>query len=299
MTLSKQMMNIQKYSIKGYQMKLKRKLNFDICTFCNHKCTFCSNPDQRTIKSQVSYDDYVKVMDNVTQYIETQEIGLSAKGEVLVNKDLEKIIHITKEKYQIPYVYISSNGALASNNTLHRLLTAGLDSIKFSINAVNKEDYLKTHLSDDFELVINNLKNLINLKKTLFPNHKISISSVIKMGQSELENNFRKILGSDYNFIDSISVYSLDYTPKFEEVKTNKKVTKKCGIPFNEIYINSDSTLGLCCKDYFDEISFGSLLENDFMKIYQGTRYNTIRDMHTKSDFPDNHLCKNCLLYGE
>ena len=281
-------------------MKLKRKINFDVCTFCNHKCTFCSNPDTRTIRSKVSYDEYVQVMDNVMKYIETDEIGLSAKGEVLINKDLSKIIKTTKERYNIPYVYISSNGALATKKKLVELIEAGLDSTKFSINAVDKESYAKTHTSDDFDLVIQNLKTLINLKKEKYPEHKIFISSVINIKENILKDEFKKILGEeDYSYINNIFVYPLGYTAKFEEVKKDQEVTKKCPIPFDEIYINSDCSLGLCCKDYFDEINFGSLLENDFLEIYQNQYFKEIRKMHKNSKFPDNHICKNCLLFGD
>jgi MoaA/NifB/PqqE/SkfB family radical SAM enzyme len=281
-------------------MKLKRKLNVDICTFCNHQCTFCSNPDAKTIKSQVNYDQYIRVMDNVIKYIDTQEIGLSAKGEVLINKDLVKIIKITKEKYKIPYIYISSNGALATKKKLKELLEAGLDSIKFSINAVDRQSYNDVHLSDDFDLVIKNLKTLISLKRDKYNNIKIFLSSVISMNENSLKNNFKTILGEeDYKYINGINMFTLDYTPKFNEVKSEKKITKGCKIPFREIYINSDCSLGLCCKDYFDEINFGSLLENDFLELYNSKEYEEIRQMHIKKEFPNNHLCKNCLLYEE
>ena len=278
--------------------KLKRKLNFDICTFCNHKCTFCSNPDKRTIKDQVSYEQYIKVMNNVTKYIQAEEIGLSAKGEVLINKDLAKIIKATKEKFNIPYIYISSNGALATKDEMITLIEAGLDSTKFSINAVDKENYNKVHQSDDFDVVIHNLKDLIELKRTKYTNHKIFLSAVIDMDEANLKSKFQEILGDgDFNLIDGISVYQLTYTSKFEEIQSDKKITKGCKIPFKEIYINSDCTLGLCCKDYFDEVSFGSLLTNDFLKLYEGDAYEEIRQMHINKIFPDNHLCKNCLLY--
>lgn len=281
-------------------MKLKRKVNFDVCTFCNHKCTFCSNSDSRTIKSKVSIDEFNKVMSNIMKYLEVEEIGLSAKGEVLVNKDLPLIVKAVKETYKIKYTYISSNGALATKEKMENLIESGLDSTKFSINAINKDEYLKVHKKDDFNIVIENLKNLISLKKEKYPNHKIFISSVIDMKENDLKNSFKQLLGEDkYSYINDIFVYELSYTPKFEEIKKDQKITKKCPIPFNEIYINSDCSLGLCCKDYFDEINFGSLLEKDFLEVYNSSYFKSIRDMHNKSLFPKNHLCKNCLLYGD
>jgi MoaA/NifB/PqqE/SkfB family radical SAM enzyme len=281
-------------------MKIKRKLNFDVCTFCNHACTFCSNPDERTIKNKVSITNYEKVMDNVLQYVDIDEIGLSAKGEVLINNDLTKILKATKEKYKIPYTYISSNGALATKEKMDELIISGLDSTKFSINAITKEEYLNVHKKDDFEKVIQNLKDLILLKKEKFPKHKIFISSVINIDKKTLCEAFKKLIGKDdYKYINDIFLFTLDYTPKFEYIDKDIPITKKCSIPFNEIYINSDCTLGFCCKDYFDAISFGSLLEEDFLKLYNSKKYEELRKMHIDNIFPDNHICKNCLLYGE
>ena len=278
-------------------MKMKKKVNFDICTFCNHRCNFCSNSDERTIKYQTSLEEFRKVMGNVLQYVETNELGLSAKGEVLVNKEFTQIVRATKEEFHIPYVYISSNGALMDEKKAIEIIEAGLDSIKFSINALDKESYHQVHKVDDFDKVIANFKTLLKLKKERYPKLKLFLSSVIDKTKEELEEGFRELFQEYFDLIDAISLYPITYTPKFEKVQNDKKITTKCSIPFNELYINSDGTLGLCCKDYFDEINFGSLLENDFMDIYNSKSFKEVREMHEKSEFPDGHLCKNCLLY--
>ena len=276
---------------------MKKKLNFDVCTFCNHKCNFCSNSDERTIKYQTSLDEFNRVMHNVLRYIEIDELGLSAKGEVLVNHDFVDIVRSCKEGFKIPYLYISSNGALLDEKKAIEVIEAGMDSIKFSINALTRESYKEVHKVDDFEKVLENFKTLINLKRQKYPKLKIFLSSVVDISKEELEKGFKVLLGEeDYALLDGISLYALTYTPKFE-VASNAKVTTKCSIPFKELYINSDGTLGLCCKDYFDEINFGSLLEHDFMDVYNSAAFKEVREMHKKSEFPDGHLCKNCLLY--
>ena len=276
--------------------KMKKKINFDVCTFCNHKCTFCSNSDERTIKYQTSAGEFRKVMRNVLKYVECDELGLSAKGEVLVNNDFVEIVKIAKEELHIPYIYISSNGALMDEKKARAIIEAGMDSIKFSINATNRQDYAQVHQVDDFDKVIENFQTLLHLKREEYPELKVFISSVIAMKKEELSQEFEKLFGDDFALIDAISVYELGYTPKFE-VKKDVKVTKKCSIPFNELYINSDGTLGLCCKDYFDEVNFGSLLEHDFLDIYNSEAFKEVRKMHTAGEFPDGHLCKNCLLF--
>ncbi len=275
---------------------MKKKLNFDVCTFCNHKCSFCSNSDERTIKYQTSVDEFKKVMRNVLKYVECDEIGLSAKGEVLVNNDFTKILKASKEEFGIDYVYISSNGALLDEKKAVEIIEAGLDSIKFSINALDSESYKEVHKKDDFKTVVANFQTLLRLKKERYPKLKLFLSSVIDLSQEELESGFRELFSENFEFIDGISLYALTYTPKFK-VDATQQPTKKCSIPFRELYINSDGSLGLCCKDYFDEVNFGSLLENDFMEVYNSDAFKEVREMHKKSEFPDGHLCKNCLLF--
>ncbi|MFA6139050.1 MAG: radical SAM protein [Sulfurimonas sp.] len=277
---------------------MKKKVNFDICTFCNHKCTFCSNSDPRTIKEQTTLEDFRKVMANVAQHVEITELGLSAKGEVLVNREFSNIVESSKNEFNVPYVYFSTNGALLTKKKAVELLEAGIDSIKFSINALDASTYKSVHLVDDFDSVIQNFRDLLQLKSEKYPNLRIFISSVIDIDKESLTKKFEAIFGVNFALVNGVSVYALGYTPKFE-VTSKKTVTKKCKIPFDELYINSDGTLGLCCKDYFDSINFGSLIEHDFLDIYNSKEFAAVREMHAKSEFPDNHLCKNCLLYGE
>ena len=68
------------------------------------------------------------------------------------------------KKMGYEYVYINTNGALASPKKAKPVIDAGCDSIKFSINAHNKEDFKSVHGYDDFEKVISNLKWIFNYR---------------------------------------------------------------------------------------------------------------------------------------
>jgi MoaA/NifB/PqqE/SkfB family radical SAM enzyme len=274
-----------------------KKVNFDICTYCNHKCTFCSNADTRTLKDTVSYLDFITVMDNVTKYVDVDELGLSAKGEVLLNNDIINIVRVAKERYGIKYVYISSNGAFLTKKLAKKLLQAGLDSIKFSINGYDAESYRIVHLKDDFLKVIKNFNDLLELKSTEFPNTKIFISSIIDINKVELEKYFQKYFSKHYDLISGVLKYNITYTPKFNDFKVDKSKLKACPLVFNEIYIDSDCRLGLCCKDYFKEFDYGSLLKYDFKTLYQGDNMSSIRKLHTDMALPEDHFCKKCLIF--
>lgn len=279
-------------------MKMIKKLNFDICTHCNHACTFCSNPDKRTIKDKVSANDFEKVMANVMKYVDADELGLSAKGEVLINKDISQIIKLAKNVFNINYIYISTNGALLSKKMAVELLDAGLDSIKFSINGWDQKSYKDTHKKDDFEKVINNFKELLILKKERFPKLKIMISSIVNMSKEDVLLSCEKLFGDDYMLIDNINKYNISFTSKSTNFDVDMTKIKPCPLALDEIYIDSDCRLGLCCKDYFKEFDYGSLLSNDFLSLYDSKKFTALRKMHVKKKFPKDHFCKKCLIFN-
>lgn len=279
--------------------KLPNKVNFDVCTFCNHKCTFCSNEDKRTLKNQVNLDDFNKVMTNITKYLNIKELGLSAKGEVLINKDLVEIIKACKETYKIPYVYISSNGSLLTKENTNELLEAGLDSIKLSINGISKEEYKNTHQKDDFEKVIENFRYILKLKKEKYSKLKVLISSIITKSKEEIDEAFKDLFQEDYKLIDNSFKYNISYTPKFKHFSIDNSKLRPCALALEEIYIDSDCRLGLCCKDYFKEFDYGSLLNHDFLELYNSREMMELRQMHLDKNFPEEHFCRKCLIFNK
>jgi hypothetical protein len=143
-----------------------------------------------------------------------------------------------------------------------------------------------------------NLKNLLLLKKERYPHLKVFISAVNNIDEVTIKEIFQILLKDLYSFVDGIKRYKLQFTPKNKNSKDIEIDVKDCVIsPFKEIYINSDCTLGFCCKDYFDEINFGSLLEHDFMKLYNGVEYKKMRQQFLENNFEKDTLCYNCLVF--
>lgn len=284
--------------MKKINLKKPYKVNIDISTLCNHSCTFCSNPDKRTIKEITKFGNFKTILSNITQYVSIKELALSAKGEVLLNHDLEKIIKYTKEKYEIPYIYISTNGSLLDKKRIEKLMNSGINSIKLSINATNKEDYKNIHLKDHFDTVITNLKNLLLYKKNHKLKVKILISQVTDKKTEDVKNDFKILLNDLYTYLDDIFIYEKQYRPHegFEK-KNIKPNAKYCLIsPFNELYINSNGHLNFCCLDYFGEMDFGSLITNDFLDLFSSKSYQDTLKRFKTNNFEKNSLCYNCLI---
>ena len=92
-----------------------------------------------------------------------REIGLFTGAEPLTCKWLDEYIEYSVS-LGYEYTYISTNGALGNPEKYKRLLDAGLNSIKFSVNAGNRSSYKRVHGRDDFEKIIENIRFVANYR---------------------------------------------------------------------------------------------------------------------------------------
>ncbi len=95
------------------------------------------------------------------------------------------------------------------------LIESGLDSIKFSINAIDSVNYKKVHNRDDFDRVIQNFSTLLKLKKERYPHLKLLISSVLTPCNTQNpQEAFGEIFGENAYLIDKILPYKRNITQK-------------------------------------------------------------------------------------
>jgi radical SAM protein with 4Fe4S-binding SPASM domain len=293
-----------------FELSKVKKINIDISTLCNHACSFCSNKDARTLKNRMSllnFEEICKKIKDSDVKVSTVELGLSGKGEPFLNNEIVDIILCAK-RYNFPYVYLTTNGSEKKEKKINLAIDSGLDSIKFSINALNSKEYKNEHGKDHFDLVLNNLRHVIEIKKRNKPELKILINIISKYEKHEVDNFYRSLLKGDYPFVDNINVAKLHYTPLFDGdvllenylEKNYVSYTSACSKPFDEIWIDPDGELVLCCNDYFREVSCGSIIDNSLSSIWNSSEcMNEIRRMHLKNKFDKGHICSKCLSYSD
>ena len=167
----KRFLESKKYDEFKVEATFPKNALVELSNACNHSCIFCTNPRMVRKISTLKFDTFKKFVDQSYE-LGLKEIGLYATGEPFVVKKLNDYISYSKNK-GIEYIYITSNGSVNSFEKIKSAVDAGLDSIKFSINAGSKETYKLIHGKNDFEQVISNVTNLN--KYRLENNIKLSI----------------------------------------------------------------------------------------------------------------------------
>ena len=86
-----------------------------------------------------------------------EEIGLFYLGESFMVPWLPEAISYAK-KIGFPYVFLTTNGSLASENKVKECMASGLDSLKFSYNYSDGDQLITNYINISIIILIESLR---------------------------------------------------------------------------------------------------------------------------------------------
>ena len=108
---------------------------------CNLQCEFCATGKKLRKIGEIDKQFYKKLVLELVD-IGVQELGLFYLGESFLCKWLPEAIEFAK-KAGMSYVFLTTNGVLSTSERVRSCLESGLDSLKFSYNYCNEDQFSK------------------------------------------------------------------------------------------------------------------------------------------------------------
>lgn len=278
----------------------KKGMLIEITNLCNDACIFCFNKNMVREKGFIDPKLVDKVL-NEAYELGMREVGFYTTGEPLLNKKLEDYIYKAKN-IGYKYVYITTNGVLADISRMKKLIEKGLDSVKFSINAIDSDEYKFIHGKSDFEKVIANLKELYDYK--LKNNIPINIFvSYIKTKYTE--KSITEIEEFFNNICDEVAIMNVEnqggLQPEINDLLLSESdveldTTKKmpCSYPFKSVIITREGYLTACCLDFQNYLAYADLNKVSLEEAWNNEIIRKLRRKQLESD-PSNTICSNCV----
>ena len=277
----------------------------ELSNSCNHKCVFCTNPRMEREKGTLDINVYKNFITEAYE-LGLREVGLYTTGEPFIIKNINDYIKIAKEA-GIEYIYITTNGALATPDRLVSAVESGLNSIKFSVNAGSKETYKLVHGADDYDKVIDHIKFISKYRKDNNINMKIMVSCVVTKFLEDLDEK-EKLKNTILSYVDEIAFWgvsgqmgqSLEQLNLIASSMTDDMPppgsAKPCSMLWNRFHLTHEGYLSLCCVDYENSLVYADLNANSVEDSWHNQVIKNMRKKHQEQDL-DGTLCKNC-LYG-
>lgn len=291
------MSNIIQSRIKLKTTEVKRELNpewpntiqMEVVNYCNHKCEFCliSHLDRPTkaIDKELGF----KIISEAAEYGSTR-IGFTAGAEPLLSKHLDAFIEHAKS-VGFKYVWITTNGTIGKVERWKKLLDAGLDSIKFSINAGDAETYKDVHGINHFDKVMQSLKYLSNLKTEY--NFYLAVSSVLYERSKQSLEKFHEEIN---DLVDEHYLYPvINQTGQMPMYPSYRSEFGKCNTPFESITISANGSYRLCCGDMTCQTAVADLNKVSLHDAFYGKYAKDIRKKHIENKLKGT-LCHRCIF---
>ncbi len=279
-------------------------------SFCNLQCPECPVGNGiNTMKSTISAELFESIIDELSPYL--LNLFLYFQGEPFLNKKLAQFAEYAARSKNI-YTVISTNGHFLNEPTAISIIRSGLDKIIISLDGACSETYEKYRVGGNFELIIENILRLSELKKklhsqtphielqfvvTAFNEHEIQQIKALskKLGVDKLKLKSAQI----YNFekgspmIPKNAKYSRYQPVGNVSFKIKSKLKNHCERLWNSAVINTKGEVLPCCFDKSAEHVVGNINKNSFSEINNSVAYRRFRQklLNNRKSIS---ICTNC-----
>lgn len=274
------------------------KTNFliELSNACNHKCIFCAHQKMKRKVGKINQELAFNILQQAYD-LGTREVGFYATGEPFLVNELPEYIKRAKE-IGYTYVYLTSNGALATPEKIRAVIDSGLDSIKFSINAPERKMYEFIHGRDDFETVLEHLNYLNTYRKESGRKYKIYITGILTRYTEDLKDKYFEVFEGLADQIVFKTVYNQGgYMPEVESLlkcKCDSETYRRCNLPFDAISITYEGYLSIENADYENMLIVADLNKVSLKDGWYGEKMKDMRRRFMENDLKGT-LCDGCV----
>ncbi len=281
------------------QAPFPREFQLDITDRCNQKCNFCANWKLQQ-KGEIDPELARRVLSEAYEN-GSRMVGIYGTGEPFMSKHLAGYIAYAKQ-LGYEYVYIDTNGALASVDRAGPVIDAGLDSIKFSINAGSRESYKEVHGQDDFDVVLENLAALFAYRNRSGAKTRIYVSMVVTDRVKDEVEILRPLVEPHVDQWYPRRLFNCcgnnpenNELGEMEAFNIRGRIkSERCFQPFKGFMVTPEGYMSACVLDYQRTLIFADIKEMSLKEAWESEVARRFRLRHSVAD-TDGMICYNCI----
>lgn len=284
-------------------------LQMELTNACSHACVFCPNRASTRKRTMMETDFARRMIDEADGFLGSgRQICFHMNGEPLLHRDIVPLVAYAKEKH-FGYAFVTTNGSAASDGLLAALFDAGLDSIKFSINAGTRETYRRVHGRDDFDKAVHALKFASEYRRRNGMGYRIFVSCVgftenageLETLQELAEPYCDEVVfyypcgyaGADNALARTLRCDLSGHAIKSFEIRHNAP----CAVLWNSINVTCEGYLSLCCSESDNRLIVEDLHDMSLREAWAGRRMEEIRRRHREGRI-ESLPCRACVNGG-
>ena len=265
-----------------------RSVKIELTARCDFQCNFCAAYRRPRAQSDMPWERFSRLARELRR-LGVEQLGVFYLGESFVCDWLAEAIRYAKRECGYPYVFLTTNGRLATAARVRNCMMAGLDSLKFAVNTSGPEQLAAVARVDpeEFQVIIRNIQDARRVRDEIEreSGHRCGLyaSSLLLDGSQK----------------DRMAPALAEIVPYVDEHYWLPLVGRKplpCWPLFKEGHITWDGRLSACCLDHAARFSMGSLDEVPFLKVWHSPAFQALRQAHLGHDVRGTP-CEHCIEY--
>lgn len=293
-----------------------RSVKIELTGRCNFSCAFCARSMRLRDQKDMDYDLFRRLLREM-RGAGVEEIGLFYLGESFLCPWLPEAVFYAKHDVGYPYVFLTTNGSLADPVKVRACIRNGLDSLKFSFNYADEEQFCQIARVKGklFHAMVKNIKAARTVRDQIEneTGHHCGLYASYIQYDGEQGERMKAAIGEIEPFVDQIYALPLysqaDFVTEAEENR-GWAVTAgnrgrvgalrdpiPCWAAFTEGHVTWDGKLSACCFDHDGRFHMGDLTKQPFMEAWHSATFQGIRQAHLKGDVRG-MPCETCVAYA-
>ncbi|MFL5784343.1 MAG: radical SAM/SPASM domain-containing protein [Bacteriovoracaceae bacterium] len=266
--------------------RMVRKVELEVNTFCNRKCSFCGNSflDRFNKKEPMSWETYGVLLTDLKNINYSETLVFGRYSEPLASPRILEYVALARKELPKATISILSNGDYLTREYLESLSAAGLSRMSISL-------YPNMHEwnTENSRRMIETFCQRLELEALPFREHPESIHFSGKYKSLEVAVRATNILKFGHDRASSLPELTI---PDFVR-------TSPCFMPIFTVNIDHDGKMLLCCNTRSDDPNhqdfvFGELKkENDLYHNFFNSHFLKWRKILLSGEAKP-HPCSTC-----
>lgn len=283
------------HNANNYQEQLSGPIQIDLELngTCNMACPFCIHGygEQTNLDKHITLEQAKRILEDA-YFSGALSLKLNYINEPLLREDLEDVIRFARDLGFVN-IYLVTNGSLLTPNRAKKILTSGLTRIGISIDATSEETYNKQRKNGLYNVIVENVKYLIELRNEMGLTCPLIRVSFLKNSINIHESVEFFDIWKDK--ADLITYQTMNEVPDHSTGLTIESFNnpKGCDFPFKQLVIDHEGNILPCCKMMGRKLKIGNIKDMSIKDAWMSESMVSLRDQHRNNKL--NPICSQCL----
>jgi MoaA/NifB/PqqE/SkfB family radical SAM enzyme len=285
-----------------------RIIDVELTNTCNFHCLMCPVGTGAQVRKKGFMSDEVfhRVLDEAAEH--GTPLRFILWGEPTLHPKWLDWMAETVDRGLL--AHFNTNGSRITEADMRRLVDAGVQSVKFSFQGVDRKSYREMRNTDYYEELLTKVKQLHDIRGDA-PYPFIHVSTTITYEGPELVSAFRERVCA---FTDKATVgrtelerfdvskakLSDEERAALTRMKGEEHLVRKhpnCPEVYDKLSVNWDGRVSACCRDFEAVMQVGDVLAQPLAEIWKADKLDFYRRCLARGEYDRFELCRICWDY--